>query len=225
MLLLNVPELVVVAEGGKGQSNMEDGGLVSVLFGVETLLEVSELTSSSVCLGRRWIVLAILTSPTSVTRFSLILLCIWWFRFNQTLFLRLIIWDFLIRSTSLAWGTRILVCPLLTWECVSHDGKNTILQREDCAEIEEKSECALPCILLRVLERLAHYFAHLWVKVQISVIGKYTQLILNVMPSIVLLKLHVEVPINGEAVLSEGLLDLLWVEEVEVGAEEFTPTS
>ena len=53
MLLLNVPELVVVAEGGKGQSNMEDGGLVSVLFGVKTLLEVSELTSSSVCLGRR----------------------------------------------------------------------------------------------------------------------------------------------------------------------------
>ena len=45
------------------------------------------------------------------------------------------------------------------------------------------------------------------------------------MPSIVLLKLHVEVPINGETVVVESLLDLLRVEEVEVGTEEFTSTS
>lgn len=109
-------------------------------------------------------------------------------------------------------------------ESLRHNRQQPILESEERREVKEKTENSLPDVLLCRLERLSHNFIHLLIEVQLDAV------LVEVLPDffldlalIVLRKVHQRVPVAAEAVLGQGPLHLLRVEEVEVGSKEFSP--
>ena len=130
-----------------------------------------------------------------------------------------------------AWNLRHVNCIIVvalfllsfrTWEGLSHDWEHTILQCVQGCKVEQEGEYALPDVLLCGLERFTNDLIDLLIKIKLHpvVINVLTKLIVD-LPCVVLSEVHYLIPVGVKAVVGQGRLHLLRVEEVKVCPIEF----
>ena len=109
-----------------------------------------------------------------------------------------------------------------TGEGLSHDWKHSVLQCVQGCKVEQEGENALPDVLLCGLERFTNDLIDLLIKIKLHpvVINVLTKLIVD-LPCVVLSEVHYLIPVGVKAVVGQGRLHLLRVEEVKVCPIEF----